>query len=71
MPRKKTASLIRDIKPDRQYDSVQVQRLINRVMRHGKKQMAERLVYNGMEKAAQRLKVESPLDVKYILRYIY
>jgi small subunit ribosomal protein S7 len=63
MPRKKTASLVRDIKPDRQYNSVPVQRLINRVMRHGKKQMAERLVYNGMEKAASRLKVENPLEV--------
>lgn len=63
MPRKVTASLVRDIKPDRRYDSVQVQRLINRVMRHGKKQLAERLVYNGMQKAADKLKVENPLDV--------
>lgn len=63
MPRKKTASLIRDIKPDRQFESVQVQRLINRVMRHGKKQMAERLVYNALAKSADRLKVENPLDV--------
>lgn len=63
MPRKVTKALVRDIKPDRQFDSVQVQRLINRVMRSGKKQMAERLVYNGMETAASRLKVESPLEV--------
>ncbi|MGI9027220.1 MAG: 30S ribosomal protein S7 [Candidatus Saccharimonadales bacterium] len=63
MPRKVTKTLIRDIKPDRRYDSVPVQRLINRVMRHGKKQMAERLVYNGLEKAASRLKVDNPLDV--------
>ncbi len=63
MPRKVTASLVRDIKPDRIYDSVQVQRLINRVMRHGKKQLAERLVYNGMQKAADKLKVDNPLDV--------
>ncbi len=63
MPRKKTASLVRDIQPDRRYDSVQVQRLINRVMRHGKKQVAERLVYGGMEDAAKKLKVDNPLDV--------
>lgn len=63
MPRKVTKALVRDIKPDRTYDSVQVQRLINRVMRHGKKQLAERLVYNGMEKAATKLKVDNPLDV--------
>jgi small subunit ribosomal protein S7 len=45
------------------YNSVQVQRLINRVMRDGKKQIAERLVYTGMQKAADRLKVENPLEV--------
>ncbi|HVV67311.1 MAG TPA: 30S ribosomal protein S7 [Candidatus Saccharimonadales bacterium] len=63
MPRKKTKSLVRDIQPDRVYNSVQVQRLINRVMLNGKKQLAERLVYGGMEKAAKRLKVDNPLDV--------
>ncbi|MFA5003941.1 MAG: 30S ribosomal protein S7 [Candidatus Saccharimonadales bacterium] len=63
MPRKVTKSLIRDIPADRLYNSVQVQRLINRVMRDGKKQIAERLVYDGMAKAAQRLKVENPFEV--------
>jgi small subunit ribosomal protein S7 len=63
MPRKKTKSLIRDIQPDRIYQSVPVQRLINRVMLNGKKQIAERLVYGGMEKAAKKLKVDNPLDV--------
>lgn len=63
MPRKVTKSLIRDIKPDRLYGNVQVQRVINRVMRDGKKQLAERLVYTGMQQAADRLKVENPLEV--------
>ncbi len=63
MPRKVTKSLIRDIKPDRLYNSVQVSRVINRVMRDGKKQMAERLVYAGLQKAADKLKVESPIEV--------
>ncbi len=63
MPRKKTKSLVRDIQPDRTYDSVAVQRLINRVMLDGKKQMAEKLVYGGMEIAAKKLKVDNPLDV--------
>ncbi len=63
MPRKKTKSLVRDIQPDRIYQSVAVQRLINRVMQNGKKQLAERLVYGGMEKAAKKLKVDNPLDV--------
>jgi small subunit ribosomal protein S7 len=63
MPRKKTKSLVRDIPADRIYDSVQVQRLINRVMLNGKKQIAEALVYGGMQKAANKLKVDNPLDV--------
>ena len=63
MPRKKTKALVRDIQPDRMYDSVQVQRLINRCMRDGKKQISERLVYGGMQKAADKLKVKNPLEV--------
>lgn len=63
MPRKKTASLIRDIQPDRVYNSVMVQKLINRVMLNGKKQVAERLVYNGMQKAADKVKVQNPIEV--------
>lgn len=63
MPRKKTASLVRDIPADRVYGSVPVQRLINRVMLNGKKQIAERLVYGGMQKAADKLKVDNPLEV--------
>jgi small subunit ribosomal protein S7 len=63
MPRKVTASLVRPIQPDRLYNNVMVQKLINRVMLNGKKQIAERLVYNGMQKAADKLKVQNPLDV--------
>lgn len=63
MPRHKTKSLVRHIEPDRLYNSVMVQRLINRVMLDGKKQLAERLVYDGMQKAADKLKVKNPLEV--------
>lgn len=63
MPRHKTKSLVRPIEPDRLYNSVQVQRVINRVMLDGKKQIAERLVYNGMQKAADKLKVKNPIEV--------
>jgi small subunit ribosomal protein S7 len=63
MPRKVTKVLVRDIPPDRIYNSVAVSRLINRVMQDGKKQIAERLVYNGMQKAADKLKVQNPLEV--------
>ena len=63
MPRKKTKSLTRVIPPDRLYNSVDVQRLINRVMLDGKKQIAERLVYQSMQKAADKLKVQNPIEV--------
>ena len=63
MPRKKTKALVRDIQPDRLYNNVMVQKLINRVMLNGKKQTAENLVYKGMQTAADKLKVENPLDV--------
>ena len=63
MPRKTTKALVREAAPDRVYNNKQVTRVINRVMRDGKKQLAERLVYEGMEKAAKKLKVDNPLDV--------
>lgn len=62
MPRKTTKSLVREVAPDRIYNSKQVQKIINRVMLDGKKQLAERLVYGGMQKAADRLKVQNPLE---------
>ena len=63
MPRKTTKALVRVAAPDRRYNNQQVTRIINRVMRDGKKQIAERLVYEGMQKAADKLKVENPLEV--------
>lgn len=63
MPRKTTKSLIRKVSPDRKYNSVLVQRLINKVMVDGKKQSAERAVYEAMESAAKKLKMEDPSQV--------
>src|SRR4051812_45378020 len=63
MPRKTTKALVRPAAPDRLYGSTAVSKLINRVMLDGKKQMAERLVYSGMQKAADKLKVQNPLEV--------
>ena len=63
MPRHKTKVLVRDIQPDSVYHSVQVARLINRIMLDGKKQIAEHIVYTGMQRAADKLKVENPLEV--------
>lgn len=63
MPRKKTKSLVREVAPDRKYGSELVARLINKVMLDGKKQVAEGIVYDAMDIAAERLKVENPLEV--------
>src|SRR5262245_4757601 len=61
MPRKITKSLQRKIMPDRKYNSVLVQRLINKVMLSGKKQVAERAVYSAMASAAKKVKSDDPL----------
>lgn len=63
MPRKVTKSLQRQIDPDRKYNSVLVQRLINRSMLNGKKLASERMVYRALEIAAKKLKSENPLEV--------
>ena len=63
MPRKVTASLERKINPDRKYQSIIVQRLINKSMLNGKKLLAERTVYTAIENAAKKLGSENPVEV--------
>jgi len=63
MPRKVTKKLQRTLKPDRKYQSVLVQRLINKSMLDGKKLVAERAVYSALEQAAKKLDSEDPLAV--------
>jgi len=63
MPRKTTVSLQRKLNPDRKYQSVMVQRLINKSMLSGKKLIAEKAVYAALEMAAKKMKSENPLEV--------
>lgn len=63
MPRKVTTSLQRKVSPDRKYQSVMLQRLINKSMLDGKKLVAERAVYAAVEGAAKKLKSENPVEV--------
>lgn len=63
MPRKVTVSLQRKLNPDRKYQSVLVQRLINKSLLDGKKLLAERAVYSALEVAAKKLGSENPLEV--------
>src|SRR5690554_4545517 len=53
MPRR--ARLVsREIEPDAVYDSVMVARLINKVMKDGKKSLAESIVYGAFDRIRQR-----------------
>jgi small subunit ribosomal protein S7 len=63
MPRKVTKKLQRELNPDRKYQSVLVQRLINKSILDGKKSIAERAVYAALEQAAKKLDSEDPLEV--------
>lgn len=63
MPRKVTKKLQRELNPDRKYQSILVQRLINKSMLDGKKLVAERAVYAALEQAAKKLDSEDPLEV--------
>jgi small subunit ribosomal protein S7 len=48
--------------PDARFNSVSVQQFINKVMQRGKKSTAEKIVYQALELAAERLK-KTPLEV--------
>ncbi len=61
MPRRGPAS-IRKIPPDPVYNSVLIQKLINKVMFNGKKSVAEKVVYGAMEIIRERTK-QNPLEI--------
>jgi small subunit ribosomal protein S7 len=63
MPRKVTKSLSRRINPDRRYNSVLIQKLINKSMLNGKKQVAERAVYSALEAAAKKIGSDDPVMI--------
>lgn len=51
------------VKPDSKYGSLKVSKFINHVMLHGKKSVAENLVYDAFEIIKKEEKVEDPLEV--------
>jgi small subunit ribosomal protein S7 len=61
MPRR-NRPLKREIQPDIRYSSVIVARLINKIMRRGKKGLATRIVYEAMDMIEARA-TGSPLEV--------
>lgn len=52
----------RHFEPDRKYNNIMLGRLINKVMLNGKKTVAERIVYQALEGAAQKLN-KQPIEV--------
>lgn len=62
MPRRKRVLKRPQISPDKNYNSVLVSRLTNRVMWDGKKTIASKIVFKSLEEAGKELDV-SPLQV--------
>jgi len=61
MPRKKTKDFKRDIFPDPIYQSKKISKFINYLMKHGKKQIAEKIVYEALEGLSKEVGMP-PLD---------
>lgn len=56
MPRKKTKSFKRIVEPDVKYNNVMVSKMVNKVMRGGKKRLAESLVFGALEAVETKMK---------------
>lgn len=52
----------REIDPDPKYKSIVLSKFINKVMLDGKKSTARTIVYEAIEKFAQKVKAENPLE---------
>jgi small subunit ribosomal protein S7 len=56
MPRKKTKSFKRPMQADLRYNNVMVIKMINKIMKDGKKRLAESLIYSALETAEAKAK---------------
>ncbi len=52
----------REIYPDPKYNSIILTKFINKVMLDGKKSLARSIVYEAIEKFAEKVKAENPLE---------
>src|SRR5271169_2688458 len=53
---------VRKTEPDPVYGSVMISKFINKLMLHGKKTVARKIVYGAIEAFAERVKAENPLQ---------
>jgi small subunit ribosomal protein S7 len=56
MPRKTTKSFKRTLLPDLKYGNVMVSKMTNKIMRNGKRRLAESLLYSALETAESKAK---------------
>ena len=54
--------------PDAKYNSIWVQTMINKVMRNGKKSVAERIVYGALDQVAERIKEDPRVVFEQAMR---
>lgn len=52
----------RQVKPDPRYDSVSIQQFIHKIMLNGKKGVAERIMYQAMDRVQEQTR-QDPIDV--------
>jgi len=71
MSRKKTKSVKKEIAPDIVYQSTLVSKLINKVMRNGKKRLAEKLVYKALNELSVKTKKEPLESLEAALQNVY
>ena len=62
MPRRKGRVTKRELKPDTKYSSVLVSKIMNKVMKGGKKRTSEGIVYAALDIASQQIK-KPPVEV--------
>jgi small subunit ribosomal protein S7 len=59
---RRNRAISREQSPDARYESPVVNRLISTVMKRGKRSLAERIVYNAIEKTRQNTDAVDPLE---------
>ncbi len=52
----------RKVDPDPKYNSVVLSKLINKIMIGGKKSLARSIIYDAVEKFAQKVKADNPME---------
>ena len=64
---RRSAATIRPVEADTKYRSRLVQQMINKVMLHGKKSTAERIVYQALEQAREKTGTDPVVTLKRAL----